>query len=320
MPARTTRRRQQDGLYHVAHTLQRSLLPDALPALEGIELASVYRPADRQSEAGGDFYDVFLTPSGCWLVIGDVCGKGVEAAAVTAIVRHSIRALAFREHSPAQVLATVNDVMLSHDLAGRFATAAVARIERLPRADGDPGGSDSDAVGLEPDPGGLDSDYSRSDRDPSGLELSDSDRLYRSLIGQAEELPRARLSRPRHRRAPFKAILANAGHPALILLDQDGAAHCPPTAGALLGALPHPALTDVELALHPGSTLVFYTDGLTEAGAPARTLQTHELCEQLAGRARHSPQALARRLEKLAIANADGRLRDDVAILTARLQ
>jgi serine phosphatase RsbU (regulator of sigma subunit) len=305
--------------------------------LEGIELASVYRPADRQSEAGGDFYDVFVTPSGCWLVIGDVCGKGVEAAAVTAIVRHSIRALAFHEHSPAQVLATVNDVMLSHDLAGRFATAAVARIERLPRADGDPddpNGPDSDPSGLDSDPSGLDSDpsgsdsdpsgsdsdSSRSDSDPSGLERSATDHLYRALTGQDEELRRVRLSRPRHRRAPFLATIANAGHPALILLDQDGAAHCPHTAGALLGALPHPALTDVELALHPGSTLVLYTDGLTEAGAPARTLQTHELCGQLAGRARHSPQALARRLEKLAIANAGGRLRDDVAILTARLQ
>src|SRR5580700_6179527 len=104
MPARTTRRQQHDGLYHVAHTLQRSLLPEALPVLVGLQLASVYRSADRDSEAGGDFYDVFQVPSGCWLVIGDVCGKGVEAAAVTAMVRHSIRALAFRESSPAQVL------------------------------------------------------------------------------------------------------------------------------------------------------------------------------------------------------------------------
>ncbi|MFI5010687.1 MAG: PAS domain S-box protein, partial [Solirubrobacterales bacterium] len=87
----------------VARTLQRSLLPDALPVVAGLQLASVYRPVGQGSEAGGDFYDVFEAPSGCWLAVGDVCGKGTEAAAVTAMVRHSIRALAIQQPSPAEV-------------------------------------------------------------------------------------------------------------------------------------------------------------------------------------------------------------------------
>jgi sigma-B regulation protein RsbU (phosphoserine phosphatase) len=223
-----------------------------------VELASVYRSADRESEAGGDFYDVFLTPSGSWLVIGDVCGKGVEAAAVTAIVRHSIRALAFREHSPARVLATVNDVMLSHDLSGRFATAVIARIDRPP----------------------------------------------------------SRTPRPS---AP-RVILSNAGHPLPMLLDPRGEVGCPPVTGTLLGAVPQPQLCDLEIALVAGSTLIFYTDGLTDAGAPAQALPAQELCKRLAGRGDHSPRMLTRLLEGIAKANAGGRLRDDVAILAARVR
>lgn len=114
---------------HVAVTLQRSLLPDALPDVEGIELASAYHPAFEQAEVGGDFFDVFQAHSSCWLVVGDVCGKGTEAAAVTALVRHSIRALSFVWDSPARVLEAVNEVMLGHGLGGRFATAVAARVD-----------------------------------------------------------------------------------------------------------------------------------------------------------------------------------------------
>jgi sigma-B regulation protein RsbU (phosphoserine phosphatase) len=254
MPARTTRHQQRDGLYHVAHTLQRSLLPEALPVLDGLELASVYRPADHDSEAGGDFYDVFHMPGSCWLVIGDVCGKGVEAAAVTAMVRHSIRALAFREISPAQVLGTVNEVMLSHDLSGRFATAMVVRIDCSTR---------------------------------TGL--------------------------------PTRAILTSAGHPPPVLVDPAGQASSSQIQGTLLGVLPQPRLYDVEMVLNPGSTLVLYTDGLTDAGAPARALPAQELCRELAGHAGCSPRMLAGLLEDLAVSRGAGRLRDDVAILTARV-
>lgn len=116
---------------HVAQTLQSSLLPDALPRVVGLEVAYAYHPAGEGGEVGGDFYDVFEARSGCWLVVGDVCGKGPEAAAVTALVRHSIRALSFVWDSPARVLGAVNEVMLGHALSARFATAVVARLELL---------------------------------------------------------------------------------------------------------------------------------------------------------------------------------------------
>lgn len=112
-----------------AHTLQLSLLPEALPTVDRVRLASAYHPAGAGAEVGGDFYDVFLAPSGCWLVVGDACGKGPDAAALTALVRHSIRALAFVWPSPGRVLEAVNDVMLGHELACRFATAVVARLD-----------------------------------------------------------------------------------------------------------------------------------------------------------------------------------------------
>ncbi|MGH2912751.1 MAG: PP2C family protein-serine/threonine phosphatase, partial [Solirubrobacteraceae bacterium] len=117
----------------LVRTLQRSLLPETLPMLDGMALSSAYHPAGEGNEVGGDFYDVFTTPFGCWLVVGDVCGKGPEAAAVTALVRHSIRAFAFVRPSPAQVLGAVNEVMLGHTLAQRFATVVLARMDLTAR-------------------------------------------------------------------------------------------------------------------------------------------------------------------------------------------
>ena len=65
------------------------------PEIPGLEVAAAYRPAGRGDEVGGDFYDVFQIAEGDWVVVlGDVCGKGVEAAVVTSLVRHTVRALA----------------------------------------------------------------------------------------------------------------------------------------------------------------------------------------------------------------------------------
>jgi PAS domain S-box-containing protein len=236
----------------VAQTLQHSLLPDALPTVVGLQLASVYRPVDEGSEAGGDFYDVFQAPSGCWLAVGDVCGKGTEAAAVTAMVRHSIRALAIQQPSPAEVLRTVNDVMLSHDLSGRFATAILARL-----------------------------DLSR-------------------------ETPRA--------------VLASAGHPAPVLLEEEGEARCIEVNGPLLGVVADLRPREREVELSPGATLVLYTDGLTDAGAPGCELTPEDLCRHLADQAGCPPRVLVKHLEELAVSRGRVKLRDDIAILAARIK
>jgi len=114
-----------------ARTLQTSLLPPVLPELPGIELAAAYQPAGSGLEVGGDFYDVFGTTDDQWyLVIGDVCGKGPEAAAVTARARYTIRAAAVRRRSPAAILRWLSDAMIQQsDDGDRFCTIACAHLD-----------------------------------------------------------------------------------------------------------------------------------------------------------------------------------------------
>jgi hypothetical protein len=113
---------------HVARTLRRSLMPAALPRIAGLELESYFRPMGAGSEVGGDFYDVFGDGESFWLVVGDVCGKGAEAAVLTGFLRHTTVAYAREGAGPADVLVRVNDAMLSHDFEARFATAILARL------------------------------------------------------------------------------------------------------------------------------------------------------------------------------------------------
>ncbi|HEX6231432.1 MAG TPA: PAS domain S-box protein [Actinomycetota bacterium] len=115
---------------HVARTLQRTLLPRRLPDIPGVEVAAFYQPAGvLQTEVGGDFYDVFDAADGAWgLAIGDVCGKGVEAAALTGLARHTIRSTSMRERSPSVALADLNGVLLRED-GDRFCTVALGRLE-----------------------------------------------------------------------------------------------------------------------------------------------------------------------------------------------
>ena len=121
---------------HIAQTLQRSLLPPALPAIEGLELAARYRAAGEQNEVGGDFYDAFRAADGVWtLVIGDVSGKGPEAAALTSLTRHTLRAAALRQMDPRENLELLNEMLWSQpDVSGRFCTVLYARV--CPRAAG----------------------------------------------------------------------------------------------------------------------------------------------------------------------------------------
>ena len=113
-----------------ADALQSSLLPRRMPEIPGVTLAATYLAAAEKPEAGGDFYDVYQTPDGWGLAVGDVCGKGEEAAAVTAAARHAIRVLARRCADPAQVLAGTNEIVLADELAldGGFVTAGLAHL------------------------------------------------------------------------------------------------------------------------------------------------------------------------------------------------
>ena len=113
-----------------AITLQRSLLPGEIPDVPSCELAIRFAPAGAGDLVGGDFYDVFPVGSNHWaVVIGDVCGKGAGAAAVTAMARWTLRSLAGAVRSPAEVLRIVNDTMLRQPLEQRFITILYALLD-----------------------------------------------------------------------------------------------------------------------------------------------------------------------------------------------
>ncbi len=95
----------------IAQTLQQSLLPERLPEIPGFEVSSYYLPAVEASMVGGDFYDVWRVDN-CWMmIIGDVTGKGIQAAALTALVRHTMRTASEFNSSPASLLALVDGTL-----------------------------------------------------------------------------------------------------------------------------------------------------------------------------------------------------------------
>ncbi|MFI6577576.1 SpoIIE family protein phosphatase [Nocardiopsis sp. NPDC050513] len=104
--------------------LQRSLLPakEKEPVIPGVDHAVFYRPADEKNVVGGDFYDVFAA-SGRWcFAVGDVCGTGPEAAAITGLARHTLRALAREGFSPAHIMQRLNMAILDENTSTRFLT------------------------------------------------------------------------------------------------------------------------------------------------------------------------------------------------------
>jgi hypothetical protein len=234
----------------VAHTLRRSLMPAALPAIAGLEFASFFQPMGAGNEVGGDFYDVFGDRTSCWLVVGDVCGKGAEAAVLTGFLRHTIVAYAREGASPARVLAQVNQAMLEQDFDGRFATAILAHL------------------------------------------------AFQSSEAQI--------------------TIATAGHPPALISRASGRAEEFGACGTLLGVFADPAINDTSTIVRPGDGLTLYTDGLSEAHAPDRTLTVEEMLEQLAGSPPRFAQEVIDRLLELVGLTDDAR--DDVAILSARVK
>jgi serine phosphatase RsbU (regulator of sigma subunit)/PAS domain-containing protein len=110
----------------IAHTLQARLLPERLPDIPDVVVAARYRAAGELNEVGGDFYDVFPRSSTEWaLVVGDVSGKGAEAASVTALARYTLRAAALESARPSDALRRLNTAVLDDDTS-QFATAALA--------------------------------------------------------------------------------------------------------------------------------------------------------------------------------------------------
>jgi len=114
----------------IARILQRSLLPPHMPEIPGVEIGAEYLSVEEASEVGGDFYDLINTVEDGWIcAIGDMRGKGVEAASVTALARYTIRAVTMKDDRPSEILAALNEAMLRQLPEDRFCTAACFRLE-----------------------------------------------------------------------------------------------------------------------------------------------------------------------------------------------
>jgi serine phosphatase RsbU (regulator of sigma subunit) len=236
---------------YIARTLQQSLLPPHLPYVPGAELAARYRPVGEGNDVGGDFYDVFELSDGSWSVlIGDVSGKGPEAAALTALVRYTLRAIAAPDKPPSEVLRLVNDAMLRQRSDSRFSTVSYARVTM--------------AAGV------------------AHVELT------------------------------------SGGHPLPIAV-RGGRAEYAGEPGTLLGVVADPTFADCDIELHSGDSLVLYTDGVPEAGAPGRLLGPDELIAAVERCDPASARSIAECLEATAVEAGGGSPNDDIAVVVLQV-
>ncbi|WP_190190337.1 SpoIIE family protein phosphatase [Streptomyces minutiscleroticus] len=119
----------------ISQSLQRSLLPPGLPDVPGVEVDVIYRAAGEGNEVGGDFYDIFPIRDGAYgFAIGDVCGTGPEAAAVTGLARHALRLLAREGFGGPAVLERLNSAILDEGERSRFLTLLYGEL--WPQEDG----------------------------------------------------------------------------------------------------------------------------------------------------------------------------------------
>jgi PAS domain S-box-containing protein len=112
----------------IARNLQRGLRPPRPARVEGLESSVIFEAAGRGIEIGGDLYDVLPTEDGCWVLVGDVAGKGSEAAGVSVAVRHAVRGLTREVDEPEEVLGRVNELLLEGTGLNDFATAVLVRL------------------------------------------------------------------------------------------------------------------------------------------------------------------------------------------------
>ena len=239
---------------YIARTLQQSLLPPELPDLPRLEAAARFRAAGEGIEVGGDFYDLFDTGRGLWAaVMGDVCGKGADAAALTALARYTIRTAAMADRSPSEILSILNDAILRQRSDKRFCTVTYAQMQE--------------------------------------------------------------------RQNQVVMTVASGGHPLPYVLRANGTVEQVGRWGTLLGVVPDPELTDIEVELFPGDTVVMYTDGVIEARSDEEGMfgpgRLAELLESCAGT---RPDTVAQRIEDVVVDLQEGDPKDDIAILALRVR
>lgn len=241
----------------IAEGLQSWLLPRELPDVLGCEFGARYAAAGEGTEVGGDFYDVFPLPGGgCGIAIGDVCGKGAEAAAITGIAREVLRLLIRDGASPPVALSRLNETLLGLGDRGRLCTVVLGTVRR--REDG------------------------------------------------------------------IAVRFSSAGHPPPVHVGTEksngGRVRFVGTSGSLLGVLTDIDVSDDEVLLAPGESLVLYTDGVTERRGDQGSFFGEE---NLLATLRAAPGANAPELAGVLESatqqfGAQGAPRDDLAVLVVQ--
>jgi sigma-B regulation protein RsbU (phosphoserine phosphatase) len=235
----------------VARTLQHSLLPAAIPRLDGLDVAAAYHPSRAGSDVGGDFYDVFtLDRHEAIVVLGDVCGKGPEAAALTSIARYTARAVASDVRHPAQLLRRVNTALGDHDIGERFCSMVAGRITPIVRG--------------------------------------------------------------------VRMTVCCGGHAPPIVVRNDGSIDRIGVPGDLLGLFDDVRLFEETVQLQYGDTIVFCTDGVTEAGGGREQFGDERVEAVLRASAGAPASAVVQALLDAALAFGGDESRDDIAILALR--
>jgi serine phosphatase RsbU (regulator of sigma subunit) len=215
----------------VADTLQAGLRPVSLPAVEGLQMAVRSLPSDAGGQVSGDFYDVHRVLGGDWaFVLGDVSGKGVEAAVLTSMARYTVRTLSAEGRAPGQVLEQLNRALLGDDSSERFCTVVYGRID--------------------------------------GADLLKNAALLQSA-GPAGHRPEgfADLGLPpiTSGSASVTLTLTLGGHPRPLLRRRSGEVCWVGAPGTALGLVPMVDLHETSVQLESGDVLMAYTDGVTEA-------------------------------------------------------
>jgi PAS domain S-box-containing protein len=246
-----------DEQTRVADTLQTGLRPALLPKVEGIQMAARSMPSDA-GEVSGDFYDVHRVLGGDWaFVLGDVSGKGVEAAVLTSMARYTVRTLSAEGRDPGQVLEQLNRALLSDDGSERFCTVVYGRID----------GADllTNAALLE----------SSAPAAAAGAPGTGTPQGFAD-IALPSDTPGS---------ASVHVTLTLGGHPRPLLRRRSGEV-CPVgTPGTALGLVPRVDITQARVLLESGDVLLAYTDGVTEARRGQEQFGEERLAEVLASAA-----------------------------------
>ncbi|HLI37776.1 MAG TPA: SpoIIE family protein phosphatase [Streptosporangiaceae bacterium] len=302
-----------------SQALQRSLLPPELPRIPGVDLAVAHEVAGEGNEVGGDFYDVFHAGENRWrFAIGDVCGTGPEAAAVTGLARHTLRILAREGHDVAEVVSRLNQLILEEGPRARFITLLHGEITVLaPRPPA--------AQAVRPPASGPQPAGEAPQVPARGTRKARGTRAARRGRAGSDRTPTVRLS------------LVSAGHPLPLLLRAQDAAGGGPRpdghASAGTAALPQPAaepqpllgvidglsLSAQSVDLFPGDVLLCVTDGITERRDQGRLLDDDDgLAKLLAGCGGLNAGGVAARIQRAADEFGAGLPSDDMALLVLR--